>query len=88
MVRCDDQAEVDRLWAALLADGGKESACGWLRDKFGLSWQIVPTALFVLMGDKDKDKAGRVMQAMRSMVKLDVAELQRVHAGERAEANV
>ena len=81
-VDCEDQAEVDYYWERLLADGGEESQCGWLKDKFGLSWQIVPRALGELMADPDPVKSQRVMQAMLKMVKLDVAGLQRAHAGE------
>ncbi len=76
-VSCEDQAEVDRYWDALTVDGGAPSQCGWLKDKFGVTWQIVPKALMRLLGDKDSAKAGRVMQAMMEMVKLDVAELER-----------
>jgi predicted 3-demethylubiquinone-9 3-methyltransferase (glyoxalase superfamily) len=81
-VDCVDQAEVDYFWEHLLAGGGQESQCGWLKDKFGLSWQIVPRALGELMGDPDPVKSQRVMQAMLKMVKLDVPTLQRAYAGE------
>jgi predicted 3-demethylubiquinone-9 3-methyltransferase (glyoxalase superfamily) len=77
-VNCESQAEVDELWEKLTA-GGEESQCGWLKDKFGLSWQIVPTALGRLLGDPDPVKAQRVMQAMLKMRKIDVAELQRAY---------
>lgn len=80
-VSCEDQAEVDRLWHALTADGGSPSQCSWLKDKFGVSWQIVPKALMRLLGDPDSAKAGRVMQAMMTMTKIDVAELERAAAG-------
>lgn len=73
-VNCETQEEVDRLWAAL-AEGGEESKCGWLKDRFGLWWQIIPTALGGLLGDKDAAKAGRVMQAMLEMSKIDIAGL-------------
>jgi predicted 3-demethylubiquinone-9 3-methyltransferase (glyoxalase superfamily) len=78
---CDDQAEVDRLWSALTADGGKEVQCGWLTDRFGLSWQIVPQALERLMQDPDPDVVQRVTAAMLQMVKLDVAALEAAAAG-------
>jgi predicted 3-demethylubiquinone-9 3-methyltransferase (glyoxalase superfamily) len=74
-VNCETQEEVDYLWEKLSA-GGKESMCGWLKDKFGLSWQIIPSALGKLMGDKDPVKAGRVMQAMLKMRKIDIKALQ------------
>ena|SRR5665213_1201593 len=79
-VDCDGQAEVDALWAKLL-EGGEESRCGWLADKYGLSWQIIPKQLGDLMGDDDDEKSERVMQAMLGMVKIDVAALQRAHDG-------
>jgi predicted 3-demethylubiquinone-9 3-methyltransferase (glyoxalase superfamily) len=75
-VSCKGQAEVDELWEKLTADGGSESQCGWLKDKFGLSWQIIPTALGELMGSPDREKAGRVMQAMFKMQKIDIKTLQ------------
>lgn len=74
-VNCEDQAEVDVLWDKLL-DGGEASQCGWLKDKFGLSWQIIPKALGELMGDKDPLKAKRVMDAMLTMKKIEVSKLQ------------
>jgi predicted 3-demethylubiquinone-9 3-methyltransferase (glyoxalase superfamily) len=80
-VNCADQAEVDRLWSALLEGGGKPVKCGWLVDRFGVSWQIIPEALPRLMGDPDPEKAGRVVKAMMAMEKLDVAGLERAHAG-------
>ena len=79
-VSCETQEEVDDLWGKL-SDGGEESQCGWLKDKFGLSWQIIPQALGELLGDPDPEKAGRVMQAMLKMGKIDVAELKRAHEG-------
>jgi predicted 3-demethylubiquinone-9 3-methyltransferase (glyoxalase superfamily) len=80
-VKCKDQTEVDALWAKLTADGGEESQCGWLKDKYGLSWQIIPDALGELLGDKDPARAGRAMQAMLQMRKIDVAGLQRAADG-------
>jgi predicted 3-demethylubiquinone-9 3-methyltransferase (glyoxalase superfamily) len=76
VIDCDGQAEVDRYWDALLAGGGQESVCGWLKDKFGLSWQVVPRQLIELTTGPDKEKAARVFAAMMKMVKLDVAKLQ------------
>ena len=81
LVDCEDQAEVDRYWNALTANGGEESMCGWLKDKYGLSWQIVPKVLDQLLADPDPARAGRAMQAMLSMQKLDVAALQAAAAG-------
>jgi predicted 3-demethylubiquinone-9 3-methyltransferase (glyoxalase superfamily) len=81
MVNCDDQAEVDYFWEKLTAGGGKPVQCGWLKDKFGLSWQITPVALMKLMADKDRAKAGRVFQAMMKMTKIDIGELERAAEG-------
>lgn len=78
-VTCEDQEEVDRYWNALTADGGQESQCGWLKDKFGLFWQIIPKQLGILMGDKDRAKASRVMQAMMQMKKIDVAKIEEAY---------
>ena len=75
-VNCESQEEVDEFWTKLSA-GGEESVCGWLKDKFGVSWQIVPTAFYELMRDPDPDRTQRVMKAMLGMKKLDIAELQR-----------
>jgi predicted 3-demethylubiquinone-9 3-methyltransferase (glyoxalase superfamily) len=80
-VSCVDQAEVDRLWEALIADGGMPIQCGWLKDKFGVAWQIVPEVLPKLMKDNDPAKVARVMAAMMKMIKLDIAGLERAYAG-------
>ena len=80
-VGCESQEEIDELWTRLLADGGAPSRCGWLKDKFGLSWQIVPDALGRMLGDPDAEKSTRVMQAMLKMAKLDLALLQRAYEG-------
>jgi predicted 3-demethylubiquinone-9 3-methyltransferase (glyoxalase superfamily) len=80
-VDCRDQQEVDELWAKLTADGGQESQCGWLKDKYGLSWQIIPRALGELLSDTDPVKSQRVMKAMLAMNKIDIAALQRAHEG-------
>ena len=81
VVPCADQAEVDYYWSSL-TDGGQEVACGWLTDKYGLSWQIVPTVFFDMMGDPDADKVNRVMQAMLGMTKFEIAALEKAYAGE------
>lgn len=78
-VDCETQQEVDELWAKL-GQGGEPGPCGWLKDKFGLSWQIIPTVLGQLLGDKDPKKAGRVMQAMLQMSKIDIRGLQQAYA--------
>ncbi|HUO92310.1 MAG TPA: VOC family protein [Rhizomicrobium sp.] len=80
-VACDTQAEIDELWDKLLSGGGEPSRCGWLTDRFGLSWQIVPAILDKLMADKDRAKSDRVREAMLQMVKLDIAALERAHKG-------
>ena len=79
VVNCETQEEVDHYWTKLTAGGGKEVESGWLKDKFGLSWQIVPGILVKLMADKDPEKAGRVMQAMLKMKKIDIASLKRAY---------
>ena len=80
-VDCKDQKEVDELWAKLTARGGSESRCGWLKDRFGLSWQIIPSALGELLGDKDPARAKRATDAMLTMSKIDVAALRRAADG-------
>lgn len=80
LVSCKDQTEIDYLWEKL-TDGGKEVACGWLTDRFGLSWQIAPEVFGELIGDSDPEKAGRVMKAMMQMVKLDIAKLYEAYNG-------
>ena len=82
-VSCETQVEIDRLWARFIGDGGSPSQCGWLKDKFGLSWQIIPSTLgSLLSGGGDAARAGRVLNVMLQMNKLDVAQLQRAYAGE------
>ena len=76
-VHCGSQEEVDHFWNGLPADGGEESQCGWLKDRYGLSWQIIPDRLMELMGDPDPGRSQRAMAAMLKMVKIDVAELER-----------
>jgi predicted 3-demethylubiquinone-9 3-methyltransferase (glyoxalase superfamily) len=80
-VACDDQAELDRYWNALLEGGGKEQACGWLIDRYGLRWQIVPAAMDDMMADKDKARSKRVTDAMLKMIKLDIAALEKAYRG-------
>jgi predicted 3-demethylubiquinone-9 3-methyltransferase (glyoxalase superfamily) len=79
-IDCEDQAEVDRLWEAL-GEGGQIEQCGWLKDRYGIPWQIVPKALPRLLGDPDQARSGRVMQALLGMVKIDVAGLQAAYDG-------
>ncbi|MBN8821884.1 MULTISPECIES: VOC family protein [unclassified Spirosoma] len=80
-VNCETQEEVDLYWEKL-SEGGEKGPCGWLKDRFGVSWQIVPSKLGQLLGDKDPEKAKRVMQAMLKMNKLDIATLEQAYAGE------
>jgi predicted 3-demethylubiquinone-9 3-methyltransferase (glyoxalase superfamily) len=80
-IRCETQAEVDYHWNALIADGGAEGNCAWLKDKFGVSWQVVPNALGRYLSDPDRDKANRVMQAMLKMTRIVVADLDKAAAG-------
>ncbi len=78
-VNCETQEEVDELWQKLTADGGSEERCGWLKDKYGLSWQIIPTTLGRLLNDKDPKKAQQVMQAMMQMNKIDIKKLEEAY---------
>ena len=80
VVSCESQAEIDSLWARLSA-GGKEGRCGWVQDRYGLWWQLVPPVLHELLGDQDPGRARRAMQAMMQMGKLDIAALKRAHQG-------
>ncbi len=79
VVRCDTQKEVDYFWEKLTADGGEESQCGWLKDKFGVSWQVVPTVLIDMLHDKDSEKSERVMKAMLQMQKINIEKLKAAH---------
>jgi predicted 3-demethylubiquinone-9 3-methyltransferase (glyoxalase superfamily) len=81
VVNCDTQEEVDYFWEKLNADGGQESECGWLKDKFGVSWQVVPTVLIEMLQDKDSEKSERVMKAMLQMQKIDIKKLNAAYAG-------
>jgi predicted 3-demethylubiquinone-9 3-methyltransferase (glyoxalase superfamily) len=81
MVDCETQAEIDSYWDQLIAGGGEPSQCGWLKDKFGVSWQITPAKLIELINDEDRDAAARAVNAMMGMQKLDIAELEKAHAG-------
>ena len=81
LIECADQHEIDTLWDAILANGGQEQACGWIRDKWGLAWQITPRIIFDMYASADRAAAGRAAQAMLKMVKLDVAALQRAFDG-------
>lgn len=81
MVDCETQAEIDKYWDTLIADGGEASQCGWLKDKFGMSWQITPAKLLELIQDEDREKAARTVNAMMKMQKLDIAELEAAYAG-------
>ena len=80
-IDCEDQAEVDRLWDALTANGGQPNRCGWLRDRYGVHWNIVPTALPKYLGSSNREGAARAMQAMLGMGKLDIAALKRAYEG-------
>ena len=81
VVSCDDQAEVDRYWNALLANGGAPEQCGWLKDRYGLSWQIVPKVMFEMMADPDRAKSKRASDAMMTMVKFEIAKLEAAYRG-------
>ncbi|MFF6996379.1 VOC family protein [Streptomyces sp. NPDC008313] len=81
-VHCDDQAEVDHYWNRFIDDGGEAGPCGWLKDKYGLSWQIVPARLYDMVRDPDQEKAARATRAMLQMHKLDLAVLEKAYAGE------
>jgi predicted 3-demethylubiquinone-9 3-methyltransferase (glyoxalase superfamily) len=83
-IDCADQAEIDRLWDTLSADGGQVERCGWLKDRYGVSWQIVPAALVQYLGGPDRAGAQRAMQAMLGMVKLDIAGLKQAYEGKSA----
>jgi len=85
LINCESQEEVDELWEKL-SDGGEKGPCGWLKDKYGLSWQVVPNVLFELLGDADQEKSQRVMQAMLQMRKIEIEPLRRAHAGEEVAA--
>ncbi len=76
-IHCKDQAEVDRIWRKIKRNGGKEMACSWIQDRWGLAWQIVPVRLEQLLKDRDRAKAKRVMEAMMTMIKIDVAALEK-----------
>lgn len=80
LIACEDQEEIDRLWAALTADGGSEMACGWLKDRWGVCWQITPTRLIELINDPDRERARRAMEAMVKMIKIDIAALEKAVA--------
>lgn len=79
VVNCETQEEIDYFWQKLTADGGSEVECGWVKDKFGLSWQVVPTKIFELISEKDPAASGRVMQAVMKMKKLNIAELEKAY---------
>ncbi|MER5224937.1 VOC family protein [Streptomyces flaveus] len=81
-IRCDDQDEVDFYWNKLTEGGGQEGPCGWLKDRFGVSWQVVPSRLLELIGDADEERAARAMEAMMKMSKLDIATLEKAAVGE------
>jgi predicted 3-demethylubiquinone-9 3-methyltransferase (glyoxalase superfamily) len=82
VVNCETQQELDGLWEKLCSGGGREIECGWLKDKYGMSWQLVPSSIEDMLQDKDPERSGRVMQAVMKMKKLDIAELQRAFRGD------
>lgn len=81
-IYCDDQEEIDHYWTRLTEGGGEPGPCGWLKDRYGVSWQIIPSGLMDMIGDQDQEKAARTTRAMLSMGKLDIAALQKAYAGE------
>ena len=81
MIACADQDETDRLWAALTADGGSEIACGWLKDRWGVTWQVTPTRLLELVTGPDRDRAGRALASIGNMTKINIAEVERAADG-------
>ncbi|OIJ98381.1 VOC family protein [Streptomyces colonosanans] len=81
-IHCDDQEEADYYWTRLIEGGGEPGPCGWLKDKYGVSWQVVPKALIEMIGDPDPEKAARTTRAMLSMSKLDIAALEKAYAGD------
>jgi predicted 3-demethylubiquinone-9 3-methyltransferase (glyoxalase superfamily) len=83
-VSCRNQAEVDRFWNAILKNGGKTYACGWIADKYGVRWQIVPTALMDMMADRDRKKAARVAAEMQTQIKFDIRKLKAAYQGEKS----
>ena len=82
IIQCADQAEVDRLWDAILDNGGEPSACGWIKDRWGLAWQVTPTRLLEMIGSDDRDAAERAMKAMLEMVKIDLPTIEAAYRGE------
>ena len=86
MVHCEDQEEVDRLWNAILENGGEASACGWIKDRWGLAWQITPQRLLDMLASEDREAAQRAMEKMMEMVKLDIAEIEAAYRGDSAAA--
>lgn len=87
MINCDTQAEIDYYWEKLSADGGQESECGWLKDKFGLSWQVVPSIMGDMVADNDAEKVSNLMQAMMTMKKLDIKALEEAYSTQTIQSN-